>query len=294
MFNQIFITDDVYLSDHALREVCSLSTMPLLYQSSAGGRLDGCDAILASWGATLDAPFFAQFGALRYVGLRCTSTGKVDVDFLNRRNVPWTNLGRYGDFGTCEFVIQQLLNITRTHAANTLSVSQRELRGKTLGIIGFGGVGQLVGEAALGLGMQVFVATRGGRPESMRDSLTRCRFGSIDEVVAAADFISIHTPAYTPVLSRDVLMRARREVVMTVTTLGLPFLLDDIAAFLLAEPTRQVVCDLCAASHLSPDELPENFDVVQVYSARTHESVERAERELVDNLRYHAGGFAHA
>jgi glycerate dehydrogenase len=294
MFNQIFITDDLYLSDHALREISALSTTPVLRQSSEYERLDGCDAILASWGATLDATFLGQFAALRYVGLRCTSTGKVDVDYLNRRNVPLTTLGRYGDIGTCEFVIQQLLNTARTHAPNTSSVSQRELRGKTLGIIGFGGVGQLVGEAALGLGMDVFVATRSGRPEGMRDALYRCRFGAIDKVVAAADFISVHTPAYTPVLSRDVLMRARREVVVIVTTLGLPFLLDDIAAFLHAEPARQVICDLCAASHLSANELPENFDVVQVYSARTHESVERAERELVDNLWRHAGDLAHA
>lgn len=294
MFRQIYITDDVYLSEEASREIAALSALPPLRQSDMSQRLDGCDAILASWGARLDAPFIARFDALRYVGLRCTSTDKVDVDYLSRRKVRLTNLGRYGDFGTCEFVIQQLLNVVQTHTTSFSHISRREIRGKTLGLLGFGGVGQLVCEAALGLGMDVFVSSRSGRPARLRDSLARCRFGRIDEVVAAADFLSIHTPAYTSILSHYELMCAKRNVVVIVTTLGLPFQLDDIAAFLPAEGDRRVICDLCAAGHLPPDELPKRFDVVQVYAARTHESVERAERELVDNLRRHAGGIGHA
>jgi lactate dehydrogenase-like 2-hydroxyacid dehydrogenase len=142
--------------------------------------------------------------------------------------------------------------------------------------------------------MHVFVGTRSGRPEGLSDSLARCRFGTVDEVVKGADFISVHTPAYTPVLSRDLLKRAKREVIVIATTLGLPFYMTDIAEFLDEEKTRKVICDLCAAGDVPPGELPERFTVAQVFSARTLESVQRAERELIQNLRRYAGAISNA
>lgn len=76
-----------------------------------------------------------------------------------------------------------------------------ELRGKTLGIIGFGGIGKTLASYALGCGMNVVYNTRGDidtetipvevQGQTVKVELTRT---SLDEVLAASDFISLHVP----------------------------------------------------------------------------------------------------
>lgn len=76
-----------------------------------------------------------------------------------------------------------------------------ELRGKTLGIIGFGGIGQELAKYALGCGMNVVYNTRGAKDSvtlsvavantSVDVTLNR---SSLDDVLAQSDFISCHVP----------------------------------------------------------------------------------------------------
>lgn len=293
-YNRIYITGDVYLTDRALAEISTLSSMSPLSERDGGQHRDAesCDAIVAGWKTTIDSGLLGRFPNLKYVGLRCTSTGNVDVEYLRGRNVVLTNLGHYGDFGTAEFVMQQMLNVARTRTSDTSYMAQGEIRGKTLGVIGFGSVGRLVCEAAAGFGMDVYICTKSGRPEGLSGALARCRFGSLEEVVSTADFVSVHTPAYAHVLSREVLMLSKPQVVIFATTLGLPFNMADISDFLVEDSSRQVVCDLCAAGHVPAEVMPERFNVLKIYAARTPESVDRAENELIANLkRFGKGDF---
>lgn len=77
-----------------------------------------------------------------------------------------------------------------------------ELRGKTLGIIGFGRIGQAVARIALGLGMQVLISTRSGKDGSVRLTFSDDRFldftlknHTLDDLLSKSDFITLHVPA---------------------------------------------------------------------------------------------------
>lgn len=70
-----------------------------------------------------------------------------------------------------------------------------ELHGKTLGVVGLGAIGGLVADAALRLGLRVI----GYDPQATTDSLARLPapvrlVGSVDDVFAAADFVTLHVP----------------------------------------------------------------------------------------------------
>lgn len=66
-----------------------------------------------------------------------------------------------------------------------------ELKGKTLGIVGLGAIGRLVGEAAAALGMSVI----GYDPFTTGGNGTQIKIvGGIDEVFAESDYISLHAP----------------------------------------------------------------------------------------------------
>ncbi len=67
----------------------------------------------------------------------------------------------------------------------------RELRGRTLGLIGFGRIGRRVAELAQCFGMRVVVLTRS--PESITPALAE-RAGSLDALLGSSDIISLHCP----------------------------------------------------------------------------------------------------
>jgi len=77
-----------------------------------------------------------------------------------------------------------------------------ELRGKTLGIIGFGRIGQEVAKIALGVGMHVVVSDKFIESASVEVSLATgdridvtIKTQGFDEVLASSDFITLHVPA---------------------------------------------------------------------------------------------------
>jgi D-3-phosphoglycerate dehydrogenase / 2-oxoglutarate reductase len=67
-----------------------------------------------------------------------------------------------------------------------------ELFGKTLGLVGIGNVGGIVGKRALGLGMKVVAFDPFVTPEAAKGM--GFQHASLDEVLRAADFVSIHSP----------------------------------------------------------------------------------------------------
>lgn len=76
---------------------------------------------------------------------------------------------------------------------NALS-NGREIAGKTLGLIGFGSIGQLTARLALGLGMEVIACDAMMDADHPAYAAGKVRPAGLDEVIAGADVISLHVP----------------------------------------------------------------------------------------------------
>lgn len=71
-------------------------------------------------------------------------------------------------------------------------LTQKGIKGRTIGIIGFGNIGQLVCQAAKAFGMEVLVHSRTEHP-ALAASLGTT-YVSMDELLARSDIVSVHTP----------------------------------------------------------------------------------------------------
>lgn len=161
-------------------------------------RTRDADAIILGW----SLPNAALESATRLRVISFTGIGvgdNVDLDLARARGITVTNTPGYADNTVAEHAIALLLdlarNVTRldrdTRAGGwTKAWRGVELRGRTLGIVGFGGIAARTAEIARALGMRVLVWTR--RPDPERAARHGVAFVPLDEVLAESDVISVH------------------------------------------------------------------------------------------------------
>ncbi len=152
--------------------------------------------------AILDATTFEQLPSLRYVGVVATGYNNVDVAAARSRNIPVCNVPEYGTATVAQAVFALLLELTnRTgHHAETVRSgrwcrsldfcywdgSLIELSGLTLGIVGYGRIGQAVARIGRAFGMRILAYRRSGDlgPEG----------SDLDTLFRTSDVISLHCP----------------------------------------------------------------------------------------------------
>jgi len=95
-----------------------------------------------------------------------------------------------------------------------------EVSGKTLGIIGFGRIGQALCKLAKGIGMEVLAYSR-TRREGLEEQFGM-KYVELDELFSKADFISLHTPAVdgVPMIRKETIEKMKDGVVIINTSRG--------------------------------------------------------------------------
>jgi D-3-phosphoglycerate dehydrogenase / 2-oxoglutarate reductase len=140
---------------------------------------------------------------LRVIGRAGVGVDNVDVEAATRRGIVVANAPQSNVVTAAEHTMALLLalarNVPQAHASLTSGKWERskfsgvELYEKTLGIIGFGRIGQLVAQRARGFGMRVLAFDPYVSAERYRE-LGAEKAASSDEVCEQSDFITIHLP----------------------------------------------------------------------------------------------------
>jgi D-3-phosphoglycerate dehydrogenase len=161
------------------------------------------DGILIRSATKLDAELVAKATRLRAVGRAGVGVDNVDVDAATKRGIVVANAPQSNVITAAEHTMALLLalarNVPQAHASLKGGAWERskfsgvELHEKTLGIIGFGRIGQLVAQRARAFGMRVIAYDPFVGAERYRE-LGVDKAASSDEVYAVADFLTLHLP----------------------------------------------------------------------------------------------------
>jgi len=178
----------------------------------------GADAVVVGLDA-VDASVFAAVPALRVVAKHGVGVDNIDLEAARAAgvvvvNAPGSNSGAVADLalGAMLALARQLLP---AHASMVAGRWERfpgvELTGRTLGLVGFGRIGQAVARRASGFDMDV-VAYDPFVPTEVSDAAGVRRAG-LEEVVTGADFVSLHlpgTPGEPPLVDARLIEGMRR------------------------------------------------------------------------------------
>ncbi|HLL91820.1 MAG TPA: hydroxyacid dehydrogenase, partial [Solirubrobacteraceae bacterium] len=166
-------------------------------------RIGDYDGILIRSATKMTAELIERAGRLRVIGRAGVGVDNVDVAAATKRGIVVANAPESNVVTAAEHTMALLLALARNIPQANRSLSEGkwdrskysgvELYEKTLGILGFGRIGQLVAQRARGFGMRVLAFDPFVSSERYRELAVEKADGA-DEVYAQADFITIHLP----------------------------------------------------------------------------------------------------
>lgn len=143
---------------------------------------------------------------IKLICVQATGYNIVDTDACARHGIPVTNVPSYGTAAVAQFTMALVLEMCHRIGLHNHSVHQgdwckaetfcywltpqMELAGKTLGLIGFGRIGQSVAKLANAFGMKVLAYNR-SQSESGR---ALAKYVDLDTLLASSDIVSLHCP----------------------------------------------------------------------------------------------------
>ena len=181
---------------------------------------------------------------IRFIAVLATGYNVVDTASARERGIPVSNVPAYGTAAVGQFAIALLLEICSHVAHHSEAVHAGrwesapdwtfwdypliELAGKTMGIVGFGRIGQTTGRIAKALGMNVLAA--GSRETEAGREIAR--YVDRGELFARSDVICLHCPLFPEtagMINRDTIAQMKDGVILINNSRGGLVVEQDLA-----------------------------------------------------------------
>ncbi len=176
-----------------------------------------------------------QLTNLRCICVTATGYNNVDIIFAKNNNIPVCNVSGYGTDAVAQHVFALLLQFINQVSKHNESVQNgewsrcrdfsywktpiTELAGKTMGIYGFGKIGQKVADIAQAFGMHTLVTHK--HPE--RDARPGVTFVTLEELFTKSEVITLHAPLTNEnknVVNKNLLNRMKPHAIIINTARG--------------------------------------------------------------------------
>lgn len=181
---------------------------------------------------------------VRFIGVLATGYNVVDIAAAKEKCIPVCNIPTYGTAAVGQFAIALLLEICHHVAHHSNAVHEGrwesnpdwcfwdypliELAGKTMGIIGFGRIGQTTGAIAKAMGMRVIASD--SHPNDAGRAIAE--YVDLDTLLKTSDVISLHCPLFPEtegIINKDNIAKMKDGVIILNNSRGPLIVEQDLA-----------------------------------------------------------------
>ena len=206
--------------------------------------------------------------SIRYIGVLATGYNVVDYVYAAKKGIPVTNVPGYGTDTVAQFTFALLLEICHHVAHHSEAVHagrweqspdfcfcdypQIELAGKTMGIIGFGRIGQKVGTIAKAFGMKVLAHS----PHEYESGKAIGTYVNLDTLLAESDVISLHCPLFPEtegIINQATIAKMKDGVILLNNGRGPLVVEQDLADALNSGKIQAAAVDVVSAEPIKGD-----------------------------------------
>ena len=183
-----------------------------------------------------------QLPDLKFIGVLATGYNVINTDVAKAKGIIVSNVPGYGTTAVVQMTFALLLELclhVQKHSDAVMDGKWArsadwcfwdyplvELSGKTIGIIGFGRIGQQVGDVATAFGMKIIGS---GRTETDQSHRKNFRWAPVAELLAESDVVSIHCPLFPEtkgLINKTSLKTMKRSAFLLNTSRG-PIIVDE-------------------------------------------------------------------
>lgn len=222
---KVFIADDVNEEKLAPLVAAGIDVVKetKLDAADLADRLKDADGVIVRSATHITAELMDAAKNLRVIGRAGVGVDNIDVKAATQRGIVVMNAPDGNTITTAEHTIALLVsmarNVPQAHAKLQSGVWDKksfvgvELNGKTLGVIGLGRIGKHVAQIGRGFGMQIVAFD----PFTSADQAKELGIetGTLDEVLARVDFLTIHTPVTDEtrgIIGKDAFAKVKKGV----------------------------------------------------------------------------------
>ena len=148
----------------------------------------------------LPATVLSQCPKLRYLSVAFTGLDHIDLAYCNDHDIKVQNAAGYSTTAVSELAVGMMLDLLRNIVTLNEKIRQggsrgtflgRELRGKTVGIVGTGAIGTATARLLVAFGAKVIAWSRTERPEVKAMGV---EYMSLEDLLQQSDIVSLHVP----------------------------------------------------------------------------------------------------
>ena len=245
---------------------------------------------------------------LKYISMLATGYNVVDADYARERGIPLSNIPTYGTAAVGQFAIAMLLEICHHVAHHSQSVHEGrweacadwcywdypliELDGKSMGIIGFGRIGQQTGRIAKALGMKILAY------DSYPNDAGReiAEYVDLDTLLASSDVIALHCPLFPEtrgIINRETIAKMKNGVIILNNSRGPLVVEQDLADALNSGKVYAAGVDVVSTEPIRGDNpllTAKNCIITPHISWAPKESRQRIMDTVVSNVKSYLAG----
>ena len=239
------------LSWKILQDIADITIYDKTAPDEVYERVKDCEAVLSNK-IVFSKELITRLPKLRYIGVLATGYNVIDVEAAHAAGITVTNIPSYSTDSVAQLVFAFILQFywhvkehsdevhggkwSRSEHFCYTSFPTFELTGKTLGIIGFGHIGQRVAEIALVMGMRVLYVNRSVKTIPQ---LAAAQQVDLDTLLVGSDFISLNAPlnsASEKIINAQTLAKVKPQAIIINTGRG-PLVDDEAVAAALKKGT---------------------------------------------------------
>ena len=246
---------------------------------------------------------------VKFIGVLATGYNIVDIAAAKEKGIPVSNIPTYGTAAVSQFAIGLLLELCHHIGEHSDAVKAGEwtsnpdwcfwkyplveLDGKTMGIIGFGRIGQDTGKIAQALGMKVLAYDAFKRPELETET---CHYVDLDILLAESDVIALHCPLFPDtegIINKDTIAKMKDGVMIINNSRGPLVVEQDLRDALDSGKVAGAAVDVVSTEPIRMDNPligAKNVIITPHISWAPKESRQRLMNIAVDNLKCYAEG----
>ncbi|SJZ52370.1 glycerate dehydrogenase [Pilibacter termitis] len=249
----------------------------------------------------LTKTIFDAIPNLKYIGVLATGYNVVDIQAAKEAGILVTNIPTYGTDTVAQYAIALLLELCHHIGEHSDSVKRgewtnnqdwcywlhplTELSGKKLGIIGFGRIGQKVGEIAQALGMEILAYDKHANVPN-----AQATFVELDELLSESDVISLHCPLFPEtegMINKESIAKMKDGVMLINNSRGPLINEADVAEALNSGKIRGAALDVVSTEPINSDNpllKAKNIIITPHIAWATKEARERLMNIAVENV----------